>query len=329
MKSTKVSEQLPPEFITRLQQIVGAGKYEEVLRAFATVKPTTLRVNTLKSTKLDLLAVFKEQGVSVKSVPWWNNAFILDQPSLRELTQLNLYENGWFYVQSLSSMIPPLVLNPQKGDIVLDITAAPGSKTTQLAMLMENQGKIIASDISPIRLLRLEANCKRQGVTIAEIKHIPGQRIWFDYPEIFDKALVDVPCSMEGTISLADSKTFRHWSMKKIKQLSYIQKTLLRSAISATKVGGTVVYSTCTLAPEENEGVIDWVLKKMPGKIKVEPIHINHLEYLHGLTSFQGVQFAQQVSQSMRIVPTKLMEGFFIAKLTKIASTIGKELPDD
>jgi NOL1/NOP2/sun family putative RNA methylase len=219
-------------------------------------------------------------------------------------------------------MVPPLILNPQKDDKILDICAAPGSKTTQIAALMGNSGVIIANDTSLIRLYKLRANLKIQGVINTQTARIPGQTIWQKYPEYFDRVLADVPCSMEGRFYTSDKKTFQDWSKAKIKKLSEIQKWILRSAVSATKPGGTIVYSTCTLAPEENEGVIDWIIKKEKGNIIIEEIDINGLTFNPPLNKWGEKIYDPQIKLTKRILPGQEMEGFFIAKIRKLSSNI-------
>ena len=238
------------------------------------------------------------------------------------LTASDLYSQGFFYIQSLSSMVPPLVLNPQPGEKILDLTAAPGSKTTQIAMLMKNTGEIVANDKSTIRNYKLTANLKIQGVKNTKVENLPGQILWKKYPECFDKTLVDVPCSMEGRINLADEKSYEDWSTNKIHYLEEVQKFLLRSAISATKPGGEIVYSTCTLAPEENEGVIDWLLIKEKGKVIVEDIDLTFSDKSSSLTRWNNKIFSKEIKKTLRIFPSFLMEGFYIAKLKKLSSTI-------
>src|SRR3989344_419590 len=137
-------------------------------------------------------------------------------------------------------MIPALILNPKPGEKVLDICAAPGSKTTQIAAMMENKGELVANDINQIRVYKLESNLKMQGVTNVIVTKLPAEAIWKKVPEQFDKTLVDVPCSMEGIFYCGDPKTFTHWSTKKVHYLAKHQKLILRSAVSATKPGGTI-----------------------------------------------------------------------------------------
>src|SRR6185437_11372051 len=120
-------------------------------------------------------------------------------------------------------------------DVILDMTASPGSKTTQMATLMHNQGKIIANDKSRQRVFRLKANLKQQGVTNTDTFSLPGEFLWRKFPEVFDEVLLDAPCSMEGRISLLDEESYKDWSVKKVKELANLQKWLIRSAVSCVK----------------------------------------------------------------------------------------------
>lgn len=314
-------EQLPPQFVERVARIVPAELKERILESFCHKRPTTLRVNTLKSDKERVASVLDLLGLSHHSPSWYSDAFILEGDPFQTLGLImdtEMYKNGEIYVQNLSSMIPPLVLDPQPGSRILDIAAAPGSKTTQMAMMMQDSGEIVANDLSPIRIFKLKANLAGQGVTHTTTNRMPGQFLWKRYPQYFDKSLVDAPCSLEGTIYTERPKSYGMWSVHKIKELSQRQRYLLRSAISATKAGGEVVYSTCTLAPEENEGVIDWILAKE--NVEIVPIKIDGLATYPGVTQWGNAKpYDPRVSLCMRIYPTELMEGFFVAKLRKIS----------
>lgn len=319
--NTKPWEVLPETFRERLAEIVPQDEYEAIISSFCNRHPSTFRVNTLQISADQLISELKKQTIEVEPVLWYPNAFILKNVPQKTLSETDWYNKGYFYIQSLSSMIPPLVLAPQPGEHVLDLTAAPGSKTTQIGMLMENQGEILANDISRVRMYKLDANLKIQGVTIAKTMVRAGETIWKSYPEYFDKTLVDVPCSMEGRFYTEDPKTFEDWSTKKIRLLENKQRFLLRSAISATKPGGTIVYSTCTLAPEENEAVIDWILKKEQGAVEVEPIEYSEIPFVKPLSRWKGKEFDSQVGGTARILPSRHMEGFYVARLRKLRPT--------
>lgn len=317
---------LPKEFLDRLKALLPQSRYSSVLAAFNKRKPTTFRVNTFKSTAEKVNTVLKAQGYALDVVPWNTNAFILRNNSLRALSQTTAYTQGEIYVQNLSSMLPAIVLDPKPGERVLDIAAAPGSKTTQIASLMQNRGEIVANDTSQARIYRLKANMALQGASIAHISRDDGRAIWKRFPEYFDRTLVDVPCSMEGRFFTEDPKSYTDWSVKKVKDLSHLQRWLLRSAISTTKPGGIIVYSTCTLSPEENEEVIDWILEKEQGNIALETVHVAHLPFEPSVRSWNGKKFDARITETGRIFPTDLMEGFYVAKLKKIRTSVPKAL---
>jgi 16S rRNA (cytosine1407-C5)-methyltransferase len=207
-------------------------------------------------------------------------------------------------------MLPIFLLDPKPEELVLDMAAAPGSKTIQIAEYMKNTGTIIANDISRTRIYKMQANLNHYGVLNAVTSTIPGQKIWMKYPEYFDKVLIDAPCSMEGRIKTYDISSYKNWSVKEIKKLAKIQKWLLRAAISATKPGGSIIYSTCTLAPEENEDVIRWILEKEKKAITLEKIE------------FTTLPNKSLLPGTFKIFPTSICEGFFIAKIKKCKSNV-------
>jgi 16S rRNA (cytosine1407-C5)-methyltransferase len=316
---------LPEEFIKTLISIGPESQLPKILESFSEQKEVTFRLNRLTSSRAELEEIMEKNDITTSPVIWYEDAFSTTV-STRELTSLQAYKDGKFYIQGLSSMIPALVLDPRPADVILDIAAAPGSKTSQLASMMKNNGTIIANDLSRQRVFKLKANLKEQGVTNTTFSNIPGENLWRKYPEYFDRTLVDVPCSMEGRFDANDPDSYKDWTIKKVKELSHRQKYLLRGAITATKVGGTIIYSTCTLSPEENEEVIDWILEKEGDAISVEPISIANLELSDGLTSFGDKSYHPSVKKTARIYPSNTMEGFFIAKIHKNSSTLTPEM---
>lgn len=315
-------QQLPETFLQRLKTYVPNAKRDEVLQAFSSPRATTFRVNTLRTTSEKLVQELHVLGFHIKPVDWYPDAHVLENKSKQELMETPQYKNGELYIQNLASMIPPLLLDPQTTDTILDMAASPGSKTTELATLMHNAGRIIANDKSPKRIFKLVENLKTQGVTNTQTSVMPGEFLWKKYPEYFDKVLIDVPCSMEGRFQSNDPASYRDWSPRKIKELSNLQKWLLRSAITCTKVGGIIVYATCAMDPLENEEVINWILGKTKGAVMLEYIDLPGSAENHGLTSWKNKQFSSELSKALRIYPTTLFEGFFVAKLKKISSTL-------
>jgi NOL1/NOP2/sun family putative RNA methylase len=307
----------PSLFIDRLELMFGKPTSDAILASFCSPKALAIRINTLKTTKELVCKELDTQNISFESVPWYESALLLPNTTTTDITSLPLYKEGALYIQSLSSMIPPLVLNPQAGDTVLDMAAAPGSKTSQMAHLMNNEGSILANDLSSERLYKLRANMESQGITNVQTMNRPGQFLWRDFPNIFDKVLIDAPCSMEGRFDCNDPDTYEHWALKKNNELSSRQKGLLRSAVRCTKPGGLIVYSTCTLSPEENEEVIDWILQKEGNVISVIPMDLPHLELAPALPKWGKRQYNEQVKHTKRILPSATFEGFYIALLRK------------
>jgi 16S rRNA (cytosine1407-C5)-methyltransferase len=316
---------LPPKFLERIEQLVPPNRKKEVLNAFCTQRTLSIRANTLKISADELERILVELGLSFERVLWNKKAFLLlndSQKSLEILMKTDFYKNGYFYIQSLSSMIPALILAPQPNEKILDIAAAPGSKTTQIAALMQNTGEIVANDISKSRIYKLKANLKHQQVTNTKVICMPGQILWQKYPEYFDRSLVDAPCSLEGRINCYDPKTYKDWSTKRIKILSQRERFLLRSAVSATKPGGIIVYSTCTLAPEENEEVIDWLLQKEKSNLDLEPIELPGLKTDPAILHWGKHVYNSKIKNAIRVLPSTTMEAFFIVKIRKLRSNL-------
>jgi 16S rRNA (cytosine1407-C5)-methyltransferase len=306
---------LPPVFLDRLQKLIPEDKKETVYNSFLHPRVTGIRVNTINTSTKEVLSTLKKQGFSFTPLTWFPDGFIFagDKNLLQETEE---YKKGKIYFQSLSSMLVPLVLDPHADETILDMCASPGSKTTEIAALMKNTGKIIANDRSRERLFKLRENLKTLEIYNTDVINLPGEMLWRRFPEVFDRVLVDVPCSMEGRFISEVEKTYKDWSPKKSKLLSQMQKNLLRSAVSCTKPGGIIVYSTCTLSIEENEEVVNWILKKEP-TLTVEKISLDIPEEVPGFVEYGKKVFDPRLIHTRRILPSETMEGFFIAKLRK------------
>ena len=193
---------LPREFITRVDTTFPQHVAERILRGMGARRPATLRVNTLRYDASALLRFFRENAVKHQRVPWYPDAFVLTEVTERDVEKWQPYAEGRIYLQSLSSMIPALALDPRPGENILDIAAAPGSKTIQMAALMRNEGRILANELSGVRAERLSYNVRRQGCGIVEVKVGRGEKIGDEMPESFDRVLLDVPCSGEGRFGM-------------------------------------------------------------------------------------------------------------------------------
>ena len=309
---------LPGIFIERLRKIIPSQKLDSVANTFAGPKPVTFRANLLKSSPAEVRQILGDRGFRLEPAGWYRDAFILRDGRLRELQETEIYKNGLIYVQNLSSMVPVLVLDPRPGETVLDLTAAPGSKTTQIAAFMQGQGKIVANDNNKIRFFKLKANVELQSAVNVQVTLEYGEAFGRKRPGEFDRVLLDAPCSAEGRFDVREPASYRYWKPGKVKEMARKQKKLFYSAVSALKPGGVLVYSTCTFAPEENEAVVDWAIRKFPGALGLEKITLPFPNQMPGLSSWDGEAFDPAVRRSLRILPTGQMEGFFITKLRKL-----------
>ena len=270
----------------------------------------SIRVNTLKISESELIKRFKEKGVALKKVSELKHCFTLDKQDF-SLASTPEYLQGFFYIQEVASQVPALVLDPKPGDSVLDMCAAPGSKTTQLAQLMNNKGVIIALDVKNDRLRVLGNNLERCGVENVLVYNKDAKYVQ-DLSIQFDKVLLDAPCSGNFVIE-------KDWFMIRdiggIVENSIVQRSLLKSALSVLKPGGILVYSTCSLEPEEDELVIDWLLNNF--KVELEEISLKLGS--EGLIKVEKHVLSEELIKTRRFWPNlSSTQGFFVAKIRKL-----------
>lgn len=312
---------LPEDFVARLTEVFGLP-FAQAVVASAVEKPTTFRANTLTSSAATVREQLGDLGFKMQGVSWYSDAFILKNKSKRELMETALYTEGKIYLQSLASMLPPLVLEPQAGEKVLDLTAAPGSKTSQIAALMKAEGQLIANDNNKIRFFKLMHNMENLGVTAERaawdfsLTMLHGVALVKKYKNYFDKILLDAPCSAEARFITSDPSTFGYWSERKVREMAYKQRQLLLSAWGALKPGGTLVYSTCTFSPEENELQIARLLERFKDAA-LAPIALDGVKRGPVLVQLAGKKFPSTLQHALRAHPTKEIEGFFVAKFIK------------
>lgn len=312
---------LPAAFLDRLRKIVPDTQYDGVLRSFTRPPAVGFRVNTLRSTNPEVLASLREAGLEPRAVAWWEDAYWLPHEFRERLLASDAYRNERIYVQNLSSMIPPLVLAPGPGERVLDLAAAPGSKTLQMACMMNDEGEIAAVELVRSRFFKLQHNLRRQGATHVRTYLQNGERVWRYRREYFDRVLLDAPCSSEGRFQAADPHSYRFWSPRKIREMVRKQRRLLFSAVHALAPGGRLVYSTCAFAPEENEGAIAHALSTFGDTLSVEPIALSLENRAEPVLSWDGTKYPDAVRHALRILPNEAMEGFFVCSLRKRRST--------
>jgi NOL1/NOP2/sun family putative RNA methylase len=285
--------------------------YEGFLEASKQPLPVYIRVNTLKIGVERAMKLMAERGYELEPVKGIEEAFRLRQPETPGST-LEFFL-GYYHVQGLTSMFPAKILDPQPGEIILDLCAAPGGKATYLAQLMKNRGLVVANDTKIDRIGILRSHIDRLGTTSLLVSRYDGQI--FPTRILFDRILIDPPCSGEGTYRFG-----RHPPLSVdpdvVRRLGGLQQKLLRRGLDILRPGGTLVYSTCTYAPEENEEVINDIL--MNGEAELLPIHIP-FPHSSGLTSWGKKIFHADLIKAVRFYPNQVDSwGFFIAKLRKL-----------
>jgi len=312
-----------PAFVKRMEALLGADGAKEFFGYITGQRPpASLRCNTIKMQPAALKQRLEEKGWRVSQPIAGRPEMMLvevDKPSPHTLGNTMEHMLGYYYVQGLSSMMPVIAMDARPGERLLDLCAAPGSKATQAAAAMGNSGFMLANDISIHRIKALSANLERCGVANAVVMIRHGQelcRLLAVAGITFDKALVDAPCSGEG-IAFKFPAVLETWGMERIRKLSGLQKQLAAGAAKALAHGGEMVYSTCTLAPEEDEAVVDFLVSRCG----MEAVRTRlPLESRPGITSWEGADFSEEVAKAHRIYPHESnSEGFFICKLRNAA----------
>jgi NOL1/NOP2/sun family putative RNA methylase len=310
--------ELKPKFQEYIKKIIPESEMQEFLKFCEKPTRKIIRCNTLKISPEKLKKRLEKKGWKISQVKNFPEAMIIEselQPG--ELGKSIEHQTGLYYIQELSSMMSPLALSPGKEDFVLDLCAAPGSKTTQMSMLMENFGLIIANDVKIDRLRALVTNLERQGCMNVITTRMDGVQFCERAKQknlSFSKILLDAPCSGQGVIR-TDNKVWNMFNENMIKGLSGMQKKLLASCLSILKQNGILVYSTCTFSPEENEEVIQFALDNFP--VELEEFELP-LKTREGLKTWKNKVFFQDINKCKRIYPQDNdTEGFFVAKLRK------------
>lgn len=303
----RLEENIIPDFFADLlNNQYGKEKTEEIINGFILPRYSSFRANLLKSSVEEIEKALTESNIPYEKVSWFSHAFIIDSAYEPDVRNLSVYENGGIYMQSLSSMLPPLVLEPHDGERILDMASAPGGKTTEIASLTLNKALITACEKNKIRAERLAFNIKRQGATRTSVLVEDAAKL---SPYMtFDKILLDAPCSGSGTICVKDGKLVHMFNEKTLSECIKTQTSLIKKASELVKVGGTVVYSTCSILESENERILDKVLAD--GKMQLEKIDVSRFPSLPLLPVNKD--------GAMCVCPNDYFEGFFISKLKRI-----------
>lgn len=286
----------------RLEKQYGSKLAKEIVKGYGCKRPVTLRVNTLKTSPEEVKDKLTKEQISYKEVEWSKEALVLDNVRENRVQELEMYQNGEIYLQSLSSMLPPILLNPKPGSDILDMAAAPGGKTTQIAALTGNLAHITACELNKIRAERLKYNVQKQGASSVYVMEKDARNL--DDFFSFDQILLDAPCSGSGTLQVENEKVKQNFTEKLIQKSVASQAALLKKAITVLKSGGEMVYSTCSILKEENEEIVLPFLKE--NRVEVVPLEGQGLPLL-----------PVEIKGSLCLAPNEWYEGFFIVKLRK------------
>lgn len=298
-------KRVPKFLIEMLNQQYGEEITSKILEGYSQKRMVTFRVNTLKTSIEKVEEVLKNNNIEFKKVSWSDVAYIVKNVREDTLKELEIYKNGEIYLQSLSSMLPPIVLEPKENTDILDMCAAPGGKTTELASLTNNNANITACELNKIRIEKLKYNIEKQGATSVYIMQEDSRRINDFFS--FDNILLDAPCSGSGTLNVEDVNLEKTFTKKLIEKSQKAQLELLNKAVKILKQGQEMVYSTCSILNVENEEIVSKILKN--NKVEIVPIEFKGKEELPLLST--------KIDGTLCVMPTELYEGFFIAKIRK------------
>lgn len=305
---------LPQHLIEALHASYTENDVERIVAGWQTRRPenhiVTLRTNTLKASPDEVAVALDAAGIAYSPVGWYEDAFVLSAGvAERDLWGLDIYRAGGIYLQSLSSMLPPLVLEPVAGADILDMCAAPGGKTTQMAALGQaTEGKraahITACELNVPRTEKLEHNLAKMGASNVQVMRCDARKLdsWFS----FDQILLDAPCTGSGTTYTGDEHAARNLTPELANRVERSQAALIEKALQILKPGGTLVYSTCSILPRENEDIVQGALAKHP-ECELVPVEL----------SAEVPLLPCRLTEAKTVCPTKLYEGFFVAKIKK------------
>lgn len=302
---------LPQDFLTQIESIMPPHlSMDDFVAICKQPLRRSIRVNTLKISVDDFIERAQKKGWYLHPIPWCETGFWLDAPEVPPIGNTAEHMAGLFYIQEASSMMPVSALfynQVERANTVLDVAAAPGSKTTQIAAEMENNGLLVANEFSSSRIKVLSANIQRCGIRNVAMTKFDGRVFGSWLPETFDAVLLDAPCSGEGAIR-KDVDAMSNWSLQAISDMASTQKDLIESAFHALKPGGVLIYSTCTLNIEENQNVCHHLKQAFPNAVEFERLDMLFPNASKAVTDEGFLHVFPQIFDS---------EGFFVARIRK------------
>ena len=321
---------LPPFFVNSIVGAYGADAAHDLIEGIhdAAARPVTFRANALKATRAEVLAHLEEHGIPSNTVSWYEDAFVVPAEHERAIWDLDLIKKGAIYLQSLSSMLPPLALDVQPGEDVLDMCAAPGGKTTELAAL-EPRAHVTACEMHAPRADKLEHNLAKQGAVNVQVMRCDAREL--DEFFSFDRILLDAPCTGSGTLIAGNERTFKGFTEQLLAKCARSQRALLDRALTVLKPGGTLVYSTCSVLPQENEDAVTEALAKhrdcrlisLDGAVFKDrdgnDAPIEHDPVTDAVAAGHLPMLANALPGTVTLRTTGSYEGFYLAKIRKDA----------
>ena len=316
MSNKNLSKSLPEQFMQRISSSHIPSEISMLVKWLQEKRKVNIRINTLKTNEDEVLNELRRNKIKYKKFQPIKNCYIIEYTKEKVIEKLSIYEDGKIYFQNISSQVPVTFLWAKENETILDVTAAPGSKTSQIAAYMDNTWKLVANEIDQIRFERLSYNINHLWCKNVELINSDARRLWNLYKEeSFDRILADLPCSAEGRIFLKNHKSFWYWSEKNILKHAKLQKQILSSIIPLLKSWWEIVYSTCTIAPEENEGIVTWLQENF--NLKIVPIEMEYKYIKKLIIGFWDINYHPNCKHTIRCLPSEETEGFYIAKLRK------------
>ncbi len=310
---------LPDLFVNRFREIYPDLTIDDCFACMQANSSLFFRLNTLMPEWQQVLSQLSEMGIDAEAHPLYPLMLHTSSVHRQSLVNSDLVLDGRIYIQNPSSLLPVLCLEPCAGEEILDLCAAPGGKTTFIAERMQNQGRIAAVEAVKSRFFKMKKILAQWNASCVHTYLADGRTIGRKVPQRFDRTLLDAPCSSETKLITDQPESWRYWSEKKIKASASKQKPLLRSAFEATKIGGRLVYCTCTTAPEENEGVVNWLLQQYAGSVEVLPLPKLVSDWRPGLADWRGENFHPSLESSRRVLPRHGYACFYLCLLQRTA----------
>ena len=324
---------IPKDFWERIENIYSNEDIEIIKQWYNTQKrSTTFRVNTLKEDEKKVIDLLTKKWFDITKVEYLENCYICTNKIEKDFWETEFFQKWKIYIQQIASQIPVQFMDLEENQKILDTTAAPGSKTSQIATMLNNTGEIIAVDNNAIRIDKLKYTLDKQWVINTQIFKTDARNIseplgqhlenlgWDQSAtkEYFDHILFDAPCTAEWRFNFHREKSYGFWNPTIFKKAYKLSKSILEEIIPMLKVDGTLVFSTCTIAPEENEAIVHFILSNYP-EMELVPISLESKYTRPGIKSFGKQIYRKEVVDTIRCLPSEETEGFYIAKFRKKA----------